>query len=74
MAAIQTARAKSKWYSKFNCAYLVKDGKIKAFKEERYGFLYSVTAVPPKIQKGHFCLDMPEASQYVQKKPPGIWR
>jgi hypothetical protein len=52
----------------------VKDGKIKAFKEERYGFLYSVTAVPPKIQKGHFCLDMPEASQYVQKKPPGIWR
>jgi hypothetical protein len=74
MAAMQTEGAKSKWYSKFNCAYVVKDSKITAFKEERYGFLHSVTAVPPKIQKGHFCLDMPEASQYVQTKPPGIWR
>jgi hypothetical protein len=70
----QPGRAQSKWYAEFDCAYVVKDGKTDAFKEERYGILYSIKAVPSKIQRGHFCLDMPETGRYIQEYPTSAVR
>jgi hypothetical protein len=73
-AAMQAVGAQSKWFAQFDCAYVVKDDKIEAFKEERYGILFSVKAVPSQIQQNHFCLDMPESGAYIRGNPPGVWR